>query len=55
MGGMFSKPKIPPPPPVIPMGDPAKVDEARRRSLAAQRQRGGRESTLLSGGDKLGG
>lgn len=55
MAAMFSKPKLPKPPPVVPMGDPEAVDKARRRSLAAQRQRRGRASTLLSGGDTLGG
>lgn len=59
MGG--SKPKVvkpPPPPPVIPMPDTEMTGAAKRKELARNTARTGRESTKLSdqgGGGKLGG
>lgn len=41
-------------PAVMPTPDDAEVQRARRRSLAAQRQRSGRASTVLSQGESLG-
>ena len=55
MGAMFSKPKIPKAaePEVVPAVDEDKIAETRRRSRAQQRARGGRQSTMLSGGEGL--
>ena len=57
MAAMFSKPKIPKAatPKVIPMADEAAIAKTKRKSLAAQSARGGRQSTILSQGDTLGG
>ena len=56
MGSMFSsKPKIPEPPPPTPMADEEELRRARTRSMARTRQRSGRQSTILSEGEKLGG
>lgn len=55
MGGMFSKPKMPPPPKVIPMADPMATAAAKRRAIQKQQAGKGRQSTILSQGDKLGG
>lgn len=44
-----------PTPIVMPTADDAAVQEAKRRSLAAQAQRSGRMSTLLSDGNDSGG
>ena len=63
MGGMFKKPKLPKalvndakktPPPMV---DDAAIAMAKRKSRAAQAQRSGRESTVLTdmGGGTLGG
>jgi hypothetical protein len=38
----------PAPTPVMPIADDAKVSAARKRSIAAQRQRQGRPSTILT-------
>ena len=61
MGGIFSSPKPkppPPPPPPPPMPDPGdeRLKATKRRNYAtAASSRGGRESTLLSEGGRLGG
>lgn len=62
MGGLFSKPKLPKavtetakktPPPMV---DDTALAAAKRKSMAAQSARGGRQSTILTDmGDKLGG
>jgi hypothetical protein len=61
--GIFDK-KTPAPTPapaatprVMPIADDEAVRAAKRRSIASQRQRGGRSSTILTGGstEKLGG
>lgn len=51
MGSLFSKPKIPAPPPIIPptpMPDMTAVDNAKKKSIVAQQARSGRQSTILS-------
>lgn len=66
MGGIFSKPKLPPPPPPPPepepMPDPdpeaSGVAREKRAKIVEQQKRSGRASTILSqggGGEKLGG
>jgi hypothetical protein len=65
VGGMAASsllsPKEKPPvaapaaPAVMPIADDESVRRARRRSLAMQLNRGGRDSTILSDGDTLGG
>lgn len=57
MGKLFSPstPKMPKPPPPTPMADEEAIERAKRRAAQATRQRGGRESTLLSDTDRLGG
>lgn len=57
MATLFSKPKIPKAamPKVIPMADEAAIQKARRKNLLQQSARGGRQSTILSQGDTLGG
>lgn len=64
MGGLFSKPKLPKtvvneakktPPPMV---DDAAIAAAKRKSMAAQAQRSGRASTILTditSGGTLGG
>ena len=43
------------PPPVVPLPDEEDIARAKRRSSAAQLQRGGRDSTILTGNsDRLG-
>jgi hypothetical protein len=42
-------------PVVMPLADDEAVKRARRKSIAAQMSRGGRNSTILSDGDSLGG
>jgi hypothetical protein len=57
MGSIFSKPKIPappPPPPVAPMPDESAVRAAKVKEMAAMQQRGGRQSTFLSGKGNIG-
>lgn len=65
MGPLAPSPKTPPPPPPpppptpmpLPEGDP-EVEKARRRSVAEQKARSGRASTILSqggNGETLGG
>lgn len=63
MGGLFSKPEIPPPPPIPKVRMPTPVDketlEAARRQREAARMRSGRSSTILtdnagSSGQRLG-
>ena len=48
-------PALETPEPVQPIVDDARTKVARKRSVIQQLARGGRQSTLLSGGDKLGG
>lgn len=51
MGGIFSKPKMPPPPEPpapTPMEDEEAVKKAKQRAIARQRAGSGRASTLLS-------
>lgn len=57
MATLFSKPKIPKPvvPKTVPIADEAAIAENRRRKVATAQQRGGRQSTILSQGDTLGG
>ena len=56
MGSMFgSKPKVPKPPKPTPMADEEALERAKRRAAQGVRQRGGRESTLLSDNERLGG
>ncbi len=58
MSVLFSKPRMPDPPPVptpAPMVDEDLIRK-RKRDLVAQRvTRGGRESTILGGSETLGG
>lgn len=44
-------PDAPQPKGPTPMPDQSAIDQAKKRSLLLQRQRGGRESTILSQGD----
>jgi hypothetical protein len=56
MSGLFSKPAPPPAipaPTIMPVAGDEELRKARRKSVAAQKKRGGRESTILT--DKLGG
>lgn len=57
MAAMFSKPKVPKPivPKPIPMVDEQAIAEARKKKTLTASQRGGRQSTILSQGDTLGG
>lgn len=56
MGGMFSsKPKMPKPPEPTPMADEEAIKRAKTRTGASMRARSGRQSTILSEGEKLGG
>ena len=52
MSSLFKTPKIPKPPPPTPMPDPEDVEArpAKRAQMDMMRQRGGRESTILSTG-----
>ena len=45
-GGDAPKPPTPPKP--VPMADPEALKRAKKKSLAEQRKRGGRESTILT-------
>jgi len=60
MAGLFGSMKMPaaPPPPEpptpLPTTDDAKVMEARKKAIADQKARQGRESTILSRTEKLG-
>lgn len=58
MGGLVSKPKVPKPEEPAPLPDDRELDAARRRKIAAQTQRSGRLSTILSdsgsSGERLG-
>jgi len=57
MSNLFSSPKMPAPLPaatVMPTADSASVRRARRKSIAEQKRRGGRQSTILTD-EKLGG
>lgn len=61
MGGIFGSPDYPAPAPtpaipeptVMPIPDDAEMRRARKKSIARQRARGGRQETILT--DKLGG
>jgi hypothetical protein len=55
MAGILSKPKMPPAPKVIPMADPMTTAAAKRKSVIDQQSRKGRQNTVLSQGDRLGG
>jgi hypothetical protein len=57
MSSLFKTPKIPKPPPPTPMPDPEDVQarQAKRAQMETMRQRGGRESTILSAGEPAGG
>lgn len=48
------RPKAVPEPAPVPMPDEEDIRRARRRSLAAQANRGGRASTILTDEDRLG-
>ena len=55
-GGKKTPAPVPAPELVMPIADDEAVKRARKRSIAAQLQRGGRESTILTtGSDSLGG
>lgn len=58
MAGMFSKPKMPTPPPPTPMVDEEAVARAKKRTTQRTSGKSGRTGTLLSGslgtGEKLG-
>jgi len=54
--GPEAPPPAPPPVPVMPAVDSEAVAQARKRQIAAMKNRGGRSSTILTGGsDTLGG
>lgn len=58
MGSILSSPKAPPMPVApepTPMPDPKATGDAKRREIERVRARSGRDSTILTGGDKLGG
>lgn len=55
IGGGKKKAAVEAPDPVMPIADDEAVRIARKRSIAKQVKRGGRESTILSDGDSLGG
>lgn len=57
MAAMFSKPKVPKPvaPKPVPMVDESAIAAAKQKRTVAASQRGGRQSTILSQGDTLGG
>jgi hypothetical protein len=50
----IDKPKAPGLPPAVPLPDEEDIKRSRRRSSAAQLQRSGRASTILSDSDRLG-
>lgn len=52
MSSLFSKPKMPEIPPPTPMPDEAVLRRIGRRTAADERQRGGRQSTLLTSGGR---
>ena len=58
MASLFKTPDIPQPPapPVMPIPDDLAQKQAKRKSIAERRRRGGRESTILSalGNETLG-
>lgn len=56
MGGLFSKPKQPKPPPVTPylMPDEQGLKKFKRRKMAEMTSRGGRSSTIMSQPTSLG-
>jgi hypothetical protein len=58
MASLFHSPDVPQPPPqpVMPLPDDEAQRKAKRRSVALQRRRAGRESTILSalGNETLG-
>lgn len=56
MAGLFSTPKPPAPPPVVPMPDEEspEFEEVRRKQAAEMLSRGGRRSTILTRDDQSG-
>lgn len=54
-GGKKKAAAVEAPDPTMPVADDEAVRLARKRSIAAQMNRGGRSSTILSEGDSLGG
>lgn len=54
VGGKKKTPVMETPEPVMPVVDDARAKVARKRSIIQQLNRGGRQSTLLTG-DKMGG
>jgi hypothetical protein len=52
MSGLFSKPKMPEVKPPTPMPDPENQNDAARRTMARETNRGGRRSTILSSGQR---
>jgi hypothetical protein len=52
MAGLFSKPKMPEVKPPAPMPDPENQNDAARRTMARETNRGGRRSTILSSGQR---
>lgn len=57
MAAMFSKPKVPKPviPKPVPMVDETALAKAKQKKMLAASSRGGRQSTILTQGDTLGG
>ena len=64
MGGLFDTPEAAPaptPPPIvepespIPIRDDAAAARSRRKALARRKKTGGRQSTILTSTDRLGG
>lgn len=55
LGGGAPKPPTPAAPTVMPTPDDDAMKKAKRQSMAEQMSRGGRQSTILTDSDKLGG
>ena len=55
MGGLFSSPSVPAPPPPTPMADEQTIMKKRRRAIDEQIARGGRMSTIMSVGQNQSG
>lgn len=54
MAGLFSKPKTPELPKPTPMADEEAIKRAKMRAVSRVQSSSGRDSTILSSGDKLG-
>lgn len=54
MAGLFSKPKTPGLPKPTPMADEEAIKRARLRTVSRIQSTSGRDSTILSSGEKLG-